>query len=288
MKHLRITCPAKINLGLAVTDRRTDGYHDVETYLATVSVGDRLIIEPDRRLQLSIRGVGGLPADRRNLVYRAAELFGKTAGVDNAVAIQLIKRIPPGTGLGGGSSDAAGALVGLNEYHGGPLEHSELERLAAELGSDVPFFLRGGVAFAHGRGELLEPLSCPREQHLVLALPQATVSTSWAYKQLTEEDFGPLEREPIENWLSGGAPPTELFNVFSAPVGGTFPVIQECLELLRSVGLVAVTLTGSGAACFGLAENADQAARCARELETRGQAAIPARIIADAVTVKED
>lgn len=288
MTKLNVRCPAKVNLGLAVNGKRPDGFHDVETYLAAITVGDALVIEPHQRLELTLSGVGNLPTDRRNLVYRAAELFLRTAGLEDGARLRLVKRIPPGTGLGGGSSDAAATLLGLNHLHGEPLGLDELRSLAAELGSDVPFFLGGGTAFAHGRGEIIEERRSDGEKHLVLALPQAAVSTSWAYRQLTDEDFFRLETSPIEGWLAGGPPPGELPNSFTGPVAGTFPVINECLERLRSVGLRCVTLTGSGAACFGLAEDAEQASRCARELESRGLAALPTQITGRGVTISED
>jgi 4-diphosphocytidyl-2-C-methyl-D-erythritol kinase len=287
MQGLSLFCPAKINLGLAVLGRREDGFHDIETYLACIALGDTLFMAPAPEFSLRLSGAPGVPADRRNLVCRAADLFATRTGLTIELQLQLAKRIPPGSGLGGGSSDAAATLLGLNTIYDEPLEQEELHELAARLGSDVPFFLRGGVALATGRGEVLESKPAPADQHLVLALPQAAVSTAWAYMQITAEDLRPLEREAIEGWLTGGPRPRKLPNAFARPVGATFPVIERSLQLLQQAGLDAVSLTGSGAACFGLAEDGDSAARIAREIESRGIAAVPTRIRDGGVTLKK-
>jgi len=287
MQGLSLFCPAKINLGLAVIGRRDDGFHDIESYLACISLGDTLYLSPASSFNLQLSGTPGVPADRRNLVCRAADLFAKAAEIEVKLSLQLAKRIPPGSGLGGGSSDAAATLLGLNHYYGGPLGKDDLHELAARLGSDVPFFLMGGTALATGRGEVLESRSIPREQYLVLALPQAAVSTAWAYLQLTEVDFGPLDRESIERWLAGGEKPSSLPNAFTRPVCATFPIIERSIDLLQQAGLEAVSMTGSGAACFGLSKDAETAVRISRELESRGIAAVPTRIREGGVTLKE-
>jgi 4-diphosphocytidyl-2-C-methyl-D-erythritol kinase len=286
-RSLQVRCPAKVNLGLAVLGRRADGFHDVETILAAISLGDNLTVRLADRISVTVHGQPGIPTDRRNLAWRAAEAFAAAAGTPPDARIEISKHIPPGSGLGGGSSDAAGTLAALNRLHGDPLDRERLHGLAAGLGSDVPFFLDGGIALAEGRGERLTRLA-QKKIHIVLAFPQAAVSTAWAYKQLSEEDFGRLPREEIEAWLSGGSLPSELPNAFAAKIVRSFHEIGRILEVLRASGLKPVGLSGSGACCFGVARDEKEAFQLTRELESRGTASIPTEVIDKGVSMVEN
>ncbi|MCX7021504.1 MAG: 4-(cytidine 5'-diphospho)-2-C-methyl-D-erythritol kinase [bacterium] len=286
-RSLQVRCPAKVNLGLAVLGRRDDGYHDVETILAAISLGDNLTVHRAERLSLTVHGQPGIPTDRRNLVWRAAEAFAAATGTPPAARIEISKHIPLGSGLGGGSSDAAGTLVALNRLQGDPLDLEQLQGLAAGLGSDVPFFLEGGIALAEGRGERLTRLA-QRKVYIVLAFPNAAVSTAWAYKQLTAEDFGNLPREEIEGWLSGGEAPPELPNAFATKIVRFFHEIGRTLDALRASGLKPVSLSGSGACCFGVASGEKGAFQLANELESRGIASIPTEVIDKGVSMVEN
>ncbi|OGD76775.1 MAG: 4-(cytidine 5'-diphospho)-2-C-methyl-D-erythritol kinase [Candidatus Coatesbacteria bacterium RBG_13_66_14] len=284
---LQVRCPAKVNLGLAVLGRRDDGFHDVETILAAISLGDNLTVRLADRLSLTVHGQPGIPTDRRNLVWRAAEAFAAAAGTSPGARIEISKHVPPGSGLGGGSSDAAGTLAALNRLHGDPLDRERLHGLAAGLGADVPFFLDGGIALAEGRGERLTRLG-HKKIHIVLAFPQAAVSTAWAYKQLSAENFGKLPREEIEGWLSGGAAPPELPNAFTAKIIRSFQEIGRTLDVLRASGLKPVSLSGSGSCCFGVARDEKEAFGLARELESRGIASIPTEVLDKGVSMVEN
>jgi 4-diphosphocytidyl-2-C-methyl-D-erythritol kinase len=286
-RSFQVRCPAKVNLGLAVLGRRDDGFHEVETILAAISLGDNLTVRLADRLSLAVHGQPGIPTDRRNLAWRAAEAFAAAAGTPPGAHIEISKHIPPGSGLGGGSSDAAGALAALNRLHGDPLDRERLHGLAAGLGSDVPFFLEGGIALAEGRGERLTRLA-QKKIHIVLAFPQAAVSTAWAYKQLTEEDFAKLPREEIEGWLSGGTVPSELPNAFAAKIIRFFHEIGRILDVLRASGLKPVSLSGSGACCFGVARDEKEAFQLTRELESSGIASIPTEVIDKGVSMVEN
>jgi len=287
IRSLQVRCPAKVNLGLAVLGRRDDGYHDVETVLAAISLGDNLTVQPADRLSLTVHGQPGIPTDRRNLVWRAAEAFAAATGTPPTVKIEISKHIPPGSGLGGGSSDAAGTLVALNRLHGELLDGEQLQGLAAGLGSDVPFFLRGGIALAEGRGERLTRFA-HKKIHIVLAFPKAAVSTAWAYKQLTAEDFAKLPREKIMGWLEGGDTPPELPNAFAAKIIRFFHEIGRTLDALRASGLKPVSLSGSGACCFGVAGGEKEAFELTSELESRGIASIPTEVIDKGVSIIEN
>jgi 4-diphosphocytidyl-2-C-methyl-D-erythritol kinase len=286
-RSLQVRCPAKVNLGLAVLGRRDDGYHDVETILAAISLGDNLTVRRADRLSLAVHGQPGVPTDRRNLAWRAAEAFAAATGTPPAARIEISKHVPPGSGLGGGSSDAAGTLVALNRLHGDPLDRERLRGLAAGLGADVPFFLDGGIALAEGRGERLTRL-VHKKIHIVLAFPKAAVSTAWAYKQLSAEDFGKLPRGEIEGWLAGGDAPAELPNAFSAKIIRSFHEIGRTLDALRDRGLKPVGLSGSGACCFGVALDEKEAFKLTRELESRGTASIPTEVIDKGVRIIEN
>ncbi len=288
LQKLQIRCPAKVNLGLAVLNRRDDGYHNVETILAAISLGDGLTALRADELSLTVYGQHSVPTDRRNLVWKAAEAFAEATGIPPCVRFELSKHIPPGSGLGGGSSDAAGALIALNHLHDSPLDPDEMREIATGLGADVPFFLNGGIALAEGRGERLRRLKSKAQICIVLAFPKAAVSTTWAYGQLSDEDFGRLPLEEIEGWLDGGPVPRELPNAFSRKITRFFGEIGRTLETLRRSGLKPVSLSGSGACCFGIAQDENQAFQAARSLESNGIASIPTETIDKGVSIIEN
>jgi 4-diphosphocytidyl-2-C-methyl-D-erythritol kinase len=191
---LRLSCPAKVNLSLELLGRRPDGYHELRSVMAPISLADdlelRLAAEPGVRLR--VEGAD-LPAGPDNLVHRAAalvldEVRAAAAGAAHepaapGVEIRLVKRIPVGAGLGGGSSDAAGTLVGLDRLLGSPLGPARLARLALRLGADVPFFVGGRAALATGVGERLEPLPPLPTLWMVLVNPGFPVSTADVYRE---------------------------------------------------------------------------------------------------------
>ena len=182
---MQLFAPAKINLSFKILRRREDGFHEIETLMAPISLGDELTIEPDES------GAGlffssddpTLPAGEENLVVRAARRFFAEIKEEPRVRIALRKKIPHGAGLGGGSSDAASTLLGLNELYDGPLAFPCLTSLAAEIGSDVPFFLVRGAARCRGRGEIVEPVGSLPGLSLLLLKPDFGVPTPWAYQQ---------------------------------------------------------------------------------------------------------
>ncbi|HOT96803.1 MAG TPA: 4-(cytidine 5'-diphospho)-2-C-methyl-D-erythritol kinase [bacterium] len=247
---------AKINLGLRILGRRADGYHEVETIYQQISVRDVLSIAA----QPSGIVVGctdpTLPVDGENLAGRAAALLRQHAGVAQGCNIQIQKNIPVGAGLGGGSSDAATALVALNQIWeiGWPLER--LAPLAAELGSDVPFFLRGGCALGRGRGEILEPLQLPQGWWGVLVYPNLVISTHWVYenanfsltKSLKNSKFYSLTgfADRLSEW------DLHLANDLEPVVFNRYPHLKELVEGFRRAGAFYAHMSGSGSAIFGL------------------------------------
>ncbi|GIX34061.1 MAG: 4-diphosphocytidyl-2-C-methyl-D-erythritol kinase [Lysobacterales bacterium] len=233
--------PAKINLFLAITGRREDGYHDLQTVFQLIGLCDRLRFHsiPGDRVE-RVGGLPGLPVED-DLAVRAAWLLKRRFGLREGVRIHVEKRIPAGGGLGGGSSDAATVLLALNRLWRLGLSESELAELGLELGSDVPFFVRGRNAWAEGRGEILHPLRLPRRWYLIVD-PGQRVSTREAYaaSELTRN----APRRTIASFLRGEA----VGNAFEAVVRARYPEVAAALEWLRDFGVPG--LSGSGGCVF--------------------------------------
>jgi 4-diphosphocytidyl-2-C-methyl-D-erythritol kinase len=276
---VRVHAPAKVNLGLWILGRRPDGYHEIDTVLHSIDLEDELVIErlDARGFRLSTAG-RPIPGPGPNLVERAWErLVAARPELGNVgVAVQLTKRIPPGAGLGGGSSDAAGLLAGANEIFQLRLEATELEALAAELGSDVPFFVRGGAARATGRGETLRHLRPMPPTWGVLALPPVAVSTGWAYgllkKRLTVG--GPNASILASAVARGdvGAAVDARFNAFEDVVLPHVPYLVGLKQSFVAAGAWGPLMSGSGSSFFTLART---------EIEARAVAAAIAKSHAD-------
>ncbi|MGH7938600.1 MAG: 4-(cytidine 5'-diphospho)-2-C-methyl-D-erythritol kinase, partial [Bryobacteraceae bacterium] len=184
---MQLFAPAKINLRFKILRRREDGFHEIETLMAPISLRDEITLTPnDRGLEFSCDDPV-LPAGEDNLVTRAARAFFAEAKVEPRLRIELRKKIPHGAGLGGGSSDAASTLLGLNRMQGDLLSRACLTSVAASLGSDVPFFLAESPAICRGRGEIVEPvaIALPRLR-LLLLKPEFGVPTPWAYQHWSD------------------------------------------------------------------------------------------------------
>jgi 4-diphosphocytidyl-2-C-methyl-D-erythritol kinase len=250
---------AKINLTLRVGGLRSDGFHDVHTLLQSIAVSDRLTFS-ERRGPFAVASTSpSVPLDQTNLVYRAAArlwtALGRT-GEPRDVHVRLHKQIPIAAGLGGGSADAAAALVGLNVLWNGRLSRPDLSRLGAELGSDVPFLLQGGTALGVGRGEELFPVMDLPKLPVVVIKPSFGIATADAYRWFDEDqrdrlaDDRPRRGAALDvGWASG---PVALVNDLEAPVARRHPAIDEMLDALGRAGARAAAMTGSGSAVFGV------------------------------------
>jgi 4-diphosphocytidyl-2-C-methyl-D-erythritol kinase len=182
VETLSLTSYAKVNLGLHVLAKRADGFHDIETILQTIDLRDRIRITPLEEKRIEVRcDRPEVPSGPENLVHRAAQLILSEHEVPGGCRIEIDKRIPAGAGLGGGSGNAAVTLLGLNRLWDLNMSREDHLRMAARLGSDVPFFLEGGTALAEGRGERLTPLRLVPDFWLVLVKPAISISTAWAY-----------------------------------------------------------------------------------------------------------
>jgi 4-diphosphocytidyl-2-C-methyl-D-erythritol kinase len=271
MKSVRIPAYAKVNLCLDVLGRRADGYHELRTIFQAITLHDTLELETSRgsRVDLGIIGDSALAGEPggHNLVYRALDELRRELRLRQGVRAVLTKRIPVGRGLGGGSSDAAAALLGLLRLTGRRLDTARLVEIAAGLGADVPFFLYGGRALGIGRGDEIYPLpDVPRRALLVISPCDVAVPTRdayrWIARRLTKRpDPSKLWRFCALCWSpQGGA----LSNDFEAAV---FPRYSRLVavkrELLRQ-GAAGASLAGSGSAVFGIFQNPAKARRAAR------------------------
>ncbi len=263
MDSVTVFAPAKINLFLAVTGRRMDGYHDLVSVVAPLDFGDTLKFEPDREGAFSLASDDSeLPCDDSNLVLKAARLFRERSGWAGGGRFVLQKRIPMGAGLGGGSSDAVAALKALNTAAGRPLDDRRLAELSAEIGSDCPLFFISKPSVIRGRGERVDRLpeaagSRLSGRSLIVFKPAFAISTPWAYRTLTAAAPGsylPAEsaEDRLRGWVETADAPAEalLFNSFESPAFFKFPALPALLGDLRARFGAAPLMSGSGSACF--------------------------------------
>ncbi len=241
---------AKVNITLAVGAKRPDGYHDVTSVMQRLSLCDTLTVSPASHGITLTCSDPTLPTGEGNLAYRAAELFLRTLHLRGGVTLSLEKRIPSQAGLGGGSSDAAAVLCALRRLFAPDLPDTALETMAAALGSDVPFFIRGGTQLAEGRGERLTPLPPLQDGWFVLVKPPESFSTPTMYRLL---DARPAPDAPPLPPLQAGLPALAagLFNSFEYAVPAESDVWRVKSRLVER-GALATLLSGSGSAVFGL------------------------------------
>lgn len=259
---MRTIAPAKINWTLEVLCRRADGYHEVRSVMQTIDLCDELEAHAADSLTLEVNGPQEPPGD--DLVIRAARSLAEETQRESAVAIVLRKRIPVGAGLGGGSSDAAATLRLLNQYWDLGLTVEELSDLGARLGSDVPFFLRGGTALVEGRGERVTPLLDTPQTWLVAVVRahQMMEKTKRMYQSLTPADFsdGSHSGALTEAIRSGRAPDDSiLYNAFERVAYVKVEGLSHYRDALLAAGARSVHVAGSGPALFALTDGEPEA-----------------------------
>ncbi len=267
--------PAKVNLSLRIVGRRPDGYHLLDSVFAAVDLCDDIAVAV-RDLRAGAEPVvevrcdrPDVPTDARNLAARAARVLLCERGIGARVAIDLEKRIPPGSGLGGGSSNAATVLAGLNARLGLGVEPLRLRELALSLGADVPFFLDGGVARVGGVGELVEPIAWS-DLHLVLAIPSVAVSTAWAFEAYDERAASSAPGDEAAPRAAGLVPDGRLFvNALEAVVFARYPELATLKRDVLAAGAAAAVMSGSGSAILGSAPSPPAAHRIADTLVSR-------------------
>jgi 4-diphosphocytidyl-2-C-methyl-D-erythritol kinase len=281
--------PAKVNVHLAVGPLRPDGFHELRTVYLAISLFDTVSVRPGDGLALAVTGEGTgaargadlVPTDRRNLVWRAAELLATSAGVSADATIEIAKSIPAAAGLAGGSADAAAALVALDALWGTRAGREDLVALAARLGSDVPFSLLGGVALGTGRGEQLTPVLSRTRWHWVLGIAGEGLSTPAVYGELDRlraagrvPDGQELAAaEPVVAALRSGPPDAlaaALGNDLQAPALALRPELARALRAADEAGAAAALVSGSGPTVAALAQDEQDAVWITAELAGAG------------------
>ncbi len=275
---------AKVNLSLTVLNKRKDGYHNIKTIFERISLSDRIILKLRRDSKINIISAAeGLPKDKtKNLAYRSAELLQKKFNINKGVDIKILKRIPLGSGLGGGSSNAACVLSGLNQLWGLNLSRDKLARLAARLGSDVPFFIYD-TAFAQGsgRGDKIKPFKAKNNFSLwhILVVPEIQVSTPLIYHKwdaclAADRRFSGLTRRQYDDKILTLGLKTEslsliaksMFNSLEEVTFNLYPGIRSIKEKLLNSGVKAALMSGSGSAVFAIVSSRREAGLFCRKM----------------------
>ena len=262
---------AKINWALEVTGVRPDGYHALDMLMQRIDLADELFMEPARWISLTVDGKS-IPSGGRNLVVRAANALNEYMGTRRGARIRLKKRIPVRAGLGGGSADCAAALLGLNRMWRLNLPESKLMEIGLRLGADVPYLLRGGFARVRGIGDELTPLDGARSVPLVLVRPGGGLSTPHVFAEYDRmaQARGEIDIEGAYRALACGDLHTYdrlSGNALEAPARKLMPEIGRVMERLRMEGAVAVRMSGSGSAVFGVFRTAAEALRALADLK---------------------
>lgn len=252
-----VLAPAKINLFLQILGKREDGYHEIYSLIQAVDLYDSLTVTKSNSGISLVCDDPSLPSDSSNLAWKAAKLMQDKAKMETGVSMELTKRIPYGAGLGGGSSDAAAVMKGINQLFGLELPAGQLAVWGAELGSDVPFFFSEGAALVSGRGEIVEPVEVFQEYFVLLIKPNFDISTKVAYQTLRLY----LTKFSAKGHISLKTSGKEFFktihklgNDFQTVVAHDHPELESCMTLLRDSGAAYVALSGSGSAFYGLFE----------------------------------
>lgn len=252
---------AKINLTLDILGTRADGFHEVEMLMQALELADVLELEKiSRSVELKVTGAENIPADEKNLAYRAALEVQKTCGENLGVAINLVKKIPAAAGLAGGSSDAAAVIRGMNRLYNLNLSAEKMCETGAHIGSDVPFCIVGGTCLARGRGEILTRLKPLKIFSVILIKPRGEISTAWAYKTYDENPAAihPPTAEIIEllDAENYSAAFEKFANVLEPVAAKKIPAVETYKKFLAESGVEVAQMSGSGPTVFALTDEA--------------------------------
>ena len=272
MNNISLRAPAKVNLRLEVFGKRPDGFHEIKTWICPISLADEVTLEQTNEPTVTVSSSDpDLPSGRDNLAHRAAALFLEETGINRGIKIHILKRIPVAAGLGGGSSDAAAVLRGMNMLWETNLSQERLMEVGAVLGSDVPFFVLGRSAVMGGRGERLVALLPPVQTWMVVINPGVPLSTQKVYEtggwgltkpgRDTKIVVYPQDREKLRHFLR---------NDLERPAIWLMPVIDKAKRCLRGVGAHGTLMAGSGPSVFGLFPGQKEARQAVRSLTMEG------------------
>jgi 4-diphosphocytidyl-2-C-methyl-D-erythritol kinase len=275
-RQLRIKAPAKINIGLHILGKRPDGYHEIWTILQKIDLFDEILLQSAPDLAFSVlTSLPDIPADEHNLCVKAGKLLQEETQCKLGARLELNKVIPAGAGLGGGSSDAAAVLLALNRFWNTGLKRSVLMKLAAKLGSDVPFFLQSQCCIATGRGEILKPINPLITGPIILICPDVKVSTEWAYKNidnyhLTSKKENIIFHGSLRESFRQVCMQEAFKNDFEPLVFDKYPLIEELQQNLLRSGAYYSSLSGSGSAVFGVFDSVAKAKEALKSIKVEG------------------
>lgn len=286
-----VEAPAKVNLLLEVIGRRSDGYHELSSVVQALDLSDLVVLTPlgEGEAMLEVEGRFSLPTGERNLTMKALRAMERHVGHSLPVEIILRKRIPVAAGLGGGSSDAAAVMEGLNRLFRLGITREGLMDLAASVGSDVPFFFSGGGAIIRGRGEVVTPLASLGRRHVLLCVPSVAVSTAEVYAALPPEchrlpsDSLPLVTALRNDDIEGAG--RFFFNSLESVVLDRYPQVRALKDLLAAAGGQGCLMSGSGSAVFCLARGEDEARTLAGAVREAAREIIITRFRPDGLRV---
>ncbi len=273
---MKLLSLAKLNLYLEIVGKEPDGYHQIESIMQTISLSDKVEVEPSDIPGIFVSSnISSLPIDERNLAYRAAKLFIEKFGwVSKGVRIILEKNIPLASGMGGGSSNAATVLIAMALMCGVDILNSILLEIASRIGCDVPFFLYGGTAIARGKGTEITPLPPLKGIPVLVVVPDVEISTHWAYKNIVLPLYPFKIPSILLNMLSKNSKidiqelNRLLFNRFASLVF-KIPKVKEVKEILESLGIENISLSGSGPTLFSIQEDKEKCDLLAKVLREK-------------------
>ena len=280
METLVVNAPAKINLCLHVLGRRADGYHELAMAMQRIDLCDRIEIALSAGAGIDVQCKGVALDGAENIAARAARALLEAAGLTRRVQIRIDKRIPVAAGLGGGSSDAAAVLDGLNQMLGAPLNQEVLAELGGRLGADVPFFLFGRPAWATGIGTRLETLPPLPEVCYLILNPGFEVSTAWVYESLRLTKGGELANLPRFSVTTTEGLLKALHNDLEAVTAERYPEIDRMKDFLKEHGALGALMSGSGASVFGVFTDEETASKACAAVSQPGWFAFVARPLA--------
>lgn len=264
MEHIE-KAPAKINLSLDVLHKREDGYHEMELVMTTIDLADRLTFETTEEKDIRIESTNSfLPLDQRNIAYKAAQLLREQFKISDGVEIKIEKNIPIAAGLGGGSSDAAATLRGLNKLWGLNLSLDELAELGAQLGSDIPFCVYGGTAYATGRGDQLKQLNTIPQCWVILVKPKKGISSWTVFENLAVEDLDHPQTKKVLQAIETHdykAMTVYMANALEKVSIVKQPKIEVIKEKILQFGADAALMSGTGPTIYGVCRNYSRAQR---------------------------
>ena len=274
MEKISINAMAKINLGLDVLRRRENGYHDVKMIMQTVNIYDTLDFVKLQESKIVVKtDAMELPTDENNLIYKAAKLLFDKCGVTEGVEITLTKRIPIAAGMAGGSTDAAAALVGVNQLFDLGLTMTELKEIGVKIGADVPYCIEGGTALSEGIGEILTKLPDAPDCFVVVAKPEISVSTKYVYEHLdaegveTHPDIDGMIEALKESSLQGIV--SRLGNVLESVTVKKHAIINTLKQCMMESGAMGSLMSGSGPTVFGIFTDVQKAQKAKEEIEKK-------------------